>query len=408
MPQNALYQQQPVPDFMGGYGRGLQMRAIEDQNANQNALAPSRQQAQEQEVQMNAMRIGEAQRTISQRPQAEKRAALERVYGEYEAPLTMLIRTHAQKMKETGNKEMADATVRDSYATLMEDYKRNPDVLALGITPAPTFDPVLAAKGMKKISELLGKPEGSGGQSYDFLNTEGGYSVGDKRTGKMTKATYEGTNERPIGVSASIELAGRKKEATDRASAGVKKEVGFPKARSTFNSLNRQWDLVGTQIDKAISEIGPFTAGLGAWASVIPASPQKDLAQTLETIKANIGFDKLADMRANSPTGGALGQVTDFENKLLQAVYGSLQQNQSPAQLKANLQTVKDMLMQVREERTQAFSQDYGDIAAGKRDLSAPPVNRQAPVGAAPMTATNPNTGQKIKSLDGGKTWQAM
>jgi hypothetical protein len=27
---------------------------------------------------------------------------------------------------------------------------------------------------------------------------------------------------------------------------------------------------------------------------------------------------------------------------------------------------------------------------------------------AAPMTATNPKTGQKIRSLDGGKTWQQV
>ena len=55
------------------------------------------------------------------------------------------------------------------------------------------------------------------------------------------------------------------------------------------------------------------------------------------TIKSSIGFDRLQQMRDESPTGGALGQVSELELITLQATLGSLDLNQSEEQLLANL-----------------------------------------------------------------------
>jgi hypothetical protein len=82
----------------------------------------------------------------------------------------------------------------------------------------------------------------------------------------------------------------------------------------------------------------PLAVGFGAESiSNIAGTPAGDLSKMLEGIKANIGFDKLQAMRAASPTGGALGQVSDFENRMLQATLGSLMQSQSPKQFKETL-----------------------------------------------------------------------
>lgn len=59
----------------------------------------------------------------------------------------------------------------------------------------------------------------------------------------------------------------------------------------------------------------------------------KDVSVLLETVQANIGFDRLNQMRAESPTGGALGNVTERELKFLQSVAGSLDQAQTSEQL---------------------------------------------------------------------------
>jgi hypothetical protein len=59
------------------------------------------------------------------------------------------------------------------------------------------------------------------------------------------------------------------------------------------------------------------------------------------TIKANISFDKLQAMREESPTGGALGQVSTFELQNLMAVFGSLEQSQDANELSYNLRRVQ-------------------------------------------------------------------
>jgi hypothetical protein len=55
------------------------------------------------------------------------------------------------------------------------------------------------------------------------------------------------------------------------------------------------------------------------------------------TIKSSIGFDRLQQMRDESPTGGALGQVSELELITLQSTLGSLDLNQSDEALIQNL-----------------------------------------------------------------------
>lgn len=100
-------------------------------------------------------------------------------------------------------------------------------------------------------------------------------------------------------------------------------------------------NMIGT-IDEAIGKVGPMTAGVvGKALSNIPQTPAYELGRVAETIKANIGFDRLQQMRDASPTGGALGQVAIQELVALQNSIASLDQGQGPAKLRANLQKVK-------------------------------------------------------------------
>lgn len=64
--------------------------------------------------------------------------------------------------------------------------------------------------------------------------------------------------------------------------------------------------------------------GAESLLSGVPATTARALNTELEPIRANLGFDKLAEMRANSPTGAALGNVTERELALLQSVVASL------------------------------------------------------------------------------------
>ena len=70
----------------------------------------------------------------------------------------------------------------------------------------------------------------------------------------------------------------------------------------------------------------------------------KILNATLQPIIAALGFDKLQDMRNKSPTGGALGQVSNIELNMLQSAVESLVMaaETSPAELRAALTNVKE------------------------------------------------------------------
>jgi hypothetical protein len=114
------------------------------------------------------------------------------------------------------------------------------------------------------------------------------------------------------------------------------------KEQTRASALVQQTQSVVNLIDEAIGNTTRRSAGFaGAVLSGVPESKAFELSRQLEAIKANIGFDKLQQMREASPTGGALGQVAVQELNALQASLGSLDQRQSPEQIKTNLEKVK-------------------------------------------------------------------
>lgn len=90
-----------------------------------------------------------------------------------------------------------------------------------------------------------------------------------------------------------------------------------------------------------------------------------DLSKTLETIRANLGFEELAKMREMSPTGGALGQVAVQELVYLQAALDNLDPGQSEEQLKRNLRAVQTHYDNWRKTVMKARGQTPPESPAG-------------------------------------------
>lgn len=120
------------------------------------------------------------------------------------------------------------------------------------------------------------------------------------------------------------------------------------------------------EIDKAMANVGRSTAGMvGKALSKIPQTSAYELARTAETIRANVGFDRLQQMRDASPTGGALGQVAIQELVALQSSIASLDQGLSPARLRENLAKVREHYENWKQVVQQGVPQ--------QADLNAPP-----------------------------------
>jgi hypothetical protein len=91
-------------------------------------------------------------------------------------------------------------------------------------------------------------------------------------------------------------------------------------------------------VNEAARLVGAGTAGFGSGPlSLIRGTSASNLEAKLDTLRANLSFDTLAAMRAASPTGGALGAISDTELRLLGSTVASLNTAQSPAALRAGL-----------------------------------------------------------------------
>jgi hypothetical protein len=163
--------------------------------------------------------------------------------------------------------------------------------------------------------------------------------------------------------------------------------------------------IIGTTRE-ARSNINATTSGLiGKAASGIPGTPAYDLARKLETIKANLGFQELAAMRAASPTGGALGQVAVQELMALQSTVENLDIGQSPDQLRANLQKIEQHYQawldatngQGRWRAPEGPPRAGGVASAPRKPAAEKPASKPAATANAPRKAAAPKVGAVVK-----------
>lgn len=155
----------------------------------------------------------------------------------------------------------------------------------------------------------------------------------------------------------------------------------------------RQTDTLTTTLANAedIVQRNPGgTTGWGAYLAALPASEARTLQSLLDTAKALIGFESLQAMRDASPTGGALGAITERELAFLQSVQGNLDTGLSADILLRNIQQITQSM--------QRFNQAVAAARGGGGAAAQPAAQPAAEAGAVQegATATNPQTGERI------------
>lgn len=133
-----------------------------------------------------------------------------------------------------------------------------------------------------------------------------------------------------------------------------------PKRMMALQNAEALTNQLTSDLGDLIGRVTVLTTGPGGVVlDKFPGTSARDLKANLDSIKANIGFQALQAMRDSSPTGGALGQVSDAENKLLQARFGALEIGQSPSQLLSNLKKVRGRIEQNFGISRSAFEHEY-------------------------------------------------
>lgn len=155
--------------------------------------------------------------------------------------------------------------------------------------------------------------------------------------------------------------AAAKAQAESDVKRGADLREAMPKARLALSSAKTKAANVYRAIDSAIPLVGVWTAGtVGRPLSTLGGTAAANLRANIDTLEANLAFNELQQMRASSPTGGALGSITEKELELLGSTIASLKQSQSPAQLASNLKFVKQQYAKTLAQMEKDFEADYG------------------------------------------------
>jgi hypothetical protein len=126
------------------------------------------------------------------------------------------------------------------------------------------------------------------------------------------------------------------REAADREKADrIRRETAQQTGGTVIRAIDRADELIRTSVLPTTGLFAERLSGVGGTGA-------RNLRESLNTIRANIGFDQLNQMRQSSPTGGALGNVSNQEIAYLQAVMGSLDQSQSEGELRRNLRALRE------------------------------------------------------------------
>ena len=202
-------------------------------------------------------------------------------------------------------------------------------------------------------------------------------------------ATRSGANAGIAQLRADLlkeQIEGRR--LTNEAAARRTSEAAAKKKLSMENQAAQAGIVLG-KIKEAESLVSPMNTGVGAaFSKSIPGlqymTDVPDLEATVDTIKANLGFDQLRAMREASQTGGALGQVTVKEIEFLQNTIASLDTRQSVGTLRQNLKQIRESMERVIKN-FQQMGLEVPD-AEGAADIATPSDGASA----APAPSTGP------------------
>jgi hypothetical protein len=172
-------------------------------------------------------------------------------------------------------------------------------------------------------------------------------------------------------------------EAIPGGPADTKLQGAFNQDTAMLQNSNAGFDRLAASANDILNH--PGLAGITGLRGKVPDVPGTDAANAralLNTLKSQVGFGVLQEMRNNSKTGGALGAVSDAEGKRLENNLAALDTTQDIEQFKKQLQSIIDYTDQAKGRLRDTFNMKH---------KSGEPV---------PMT---PSTqGPKAGTVDGG------
>ena len=191
-------------------------------------------------------------------------------------------------------------------------------------------------------------------------------------------------------------VAGSKTTGSGRA----QRQLDRPQAQEMYSQTTHNLTRLSEDVTALANNDNLWKAvGLSKSIALVPGQEGADIKAAIHNLKSQIGFMVLQNMRNASKTGGALGQVSEKENELLQDNLASLDTNQSPEAFKRGLARILDYLRESQSRADNAWKSAYPDLDYSGQANDQPTDDFQSQWDAAP-TATGPN-GEKLVLQNG-------
>jgi len=146
------------------------------------------------------------------------------------------------------------------------------------------------------------------------------------------------------------------------------RKAAWPKARNSHAKFKRTQKNQANKIKRAREGISNWSAGFGGtMISQLPGTPAKNIERLLGSIQARLAFTELENMRASSPTGGAVGQLTDAEREALADAVEPINQDQTVNDLLDNLGRLQNYMDELGIATESAFAEDWSDYGQGRK-----------------------------------------
>ena len=149
-------------------------------------------------------------------------------------------------------------------------------------------------------------------------------------------------------------------QAFREAQVTAKEDQAFRESRSSLDNATNNLDRLKAEADKIKNH--PGLSRVTGLVGALPDMPGSDAANAralLTTLKSQVGFSVLQAMRDASKTGGALGQVSNIENILLQNNLAALETSQDATQMKASLDQIIKYVDDAKKRLTQGFRDNF-------------------------------------------------
>ena len=195
--------------------------------------------------------------------------------------------------------------------------------------------------------------------------------VVDPITGKIVFASREQALQGRMTPAAAMESLNPKEIQA--------REAKYPAATLAVKTIESSSDKLASDLDELAKH--PGLSGISGLIYGNTPAITKDARVALEKYKSILargGFSELQSMRAASPTGGALGNVSNQENQYLRDAFAAIGRSQDTADLKTALQSAANVARAAKQRVREAYDMTY-DYKTGRSASPAAAAPRIAP-----------------------------